>query len=85
MRDDGLPFDPWIRLHVRLGGRIVRSSPASMTLRAPLADWAEWTGLVFPESGHYLPTGAAAPVTADVEAGEAVYLDPNVWVVHRLD
>ena len=83
-RDDGLPFDPWIRLHVRLGGRIVRPSPASMTLRAPLADWAEWTGLVFPESGHYLPTGAAAPVTADVEAGEAVYLDPNVWVVHSL-
>ena len=55
-----------------------------MTLRAPLADWAEWTGLAFPESGEYLPTGAAAPVTADVEAGEAVYLDPNVWVVHRL-
>ena len=83
-RDDGLPFDPWIRVHVRAGGRIVRASPRSMTLRAPLADWAEWTGLSFPESGQYLPTGAAAPVNADVDAGEAVYLDPNVWVVHRV-
>ena len=83
-RDDGLPFDPWIRVHVRAGGRIVRASPASMTLRAPLADWAEWTGLSFPESGQYLPAGAAAPVTADVDAGEAVYLDPNVWVVHQV-
>ena len=27
-RDDGLPFDPWIRLHVRLGGRVVTPSPA---------------------------------------------------------
>ena len=25
-RDDGLPFDPWIRLHVRLGGRIARAA-----------------------------------------------------------
>ena len=83
-RDDGLPFDPWVRLHVRLGGRIVRPSPASMTLRAPIADWAAWTGLAFPESGQYLPAGAAGPVIADVEAGEAVYRDPNVWVVHSL-
>jgi GNAT superfamily N-acetyltransferase len=83
-REDGLPFDPWIRVHVRAGGRIVRPSPASMTLRAPIKDWAEWTGLSFPESGQYLPTGAAAPVTDDVEAGEGVYLDPNVWVVHQV-
>ncbi|HKF86440.1 MAG TPA: hypothetical protein VKB30_11700 [Candidatus Limnocylindrales bacterium] len=84
VRDDGLPFDPWIRVHVRAGGRIVRASPASMTLRATLADWAAWTGLSFPESGEYLPAGAAAPVAVDVEAGEGVYRDPNVWVVHAL-
>jgi GNAT superfamily N-acetyltransferase len=83
-RDDGLPFDPWIRVHVRAGGRIVRASPASMTVRAPLADWAAWTGLSFPESGDYLPAGAAAPVIADAATGEAVYRDPNVWVVHEL-
>jgi GNAT superfamily N-acetyltransferase len=83
-RDDGLPFDPWIRLHVRVGGRLVRPSPASMTLRASLAEWAEWTGLVFPDSGDYLPAGAAAPVRVDVEADEGVYHDPNVWVVHAL-
>ena len=34
-RPDGLPFDPWIRLHVRLGGRIVRAAPHSMRIRAP--------------------------------------------------
>ena len=83
-REDGLPFDPWIRLHVKLGARIVRPSPASMTLRAPLSDWAEWTGLEFRESGQYLPQGAAAPVVADVAAGVAIYRDPNVWVVHDL-
>ena len=31
-RADGLPLDPWIRLHARLGARIVRGVPRSMTI-----------------------------------------------------
>jgi GNAT superfamily N-acetyltransferase len=81
-REDGLPLDPWIRLHVRLGGRVVRGVPASMTIRGSVAEWSDWTGLAMPESGLYLPRGAAAPVQIDVAADEGVYLDPNVWVVH---
>ena len=83
-RADGLPEDPWIRLHVRLGGRIVRGSPASMRIEGTLDEWREWTGLPFDASGDVVPAGAAAPVTIDVEAGRAVYLDPNVWIVHDL-
>ena len=83
-RADGLPVDPWIRLHVRMGGRIVRAAPASMRVEGTIADWREWTGLVFPDSGAYLPAGAAAPVDVDVEADRGVYLDPNVWIVHEV-
>lgn len=83
-RDDGLPLDPWIRLHVRLGGRVVRGVPRSMTMRGTPAEWREWTGLAMPGSGDYLPAGAAAPVHLDVDADEGVYFDPNVWVVHDL-
>jgi GNAT superfamily N-acetyltransferase len=83
-RADGLPVDPWIRLHVRLGGRVVRGVPASMTMRGTVAEWREWTGLELPESGEYLPRGAAAPVRIDLDADEGVYHDPNAWVVHRL-
>ena len=81
---DGLPLDPWIRLHVRLGGRVVRPAPASMRIEGTVAEWRSWTGLAMPESGAYLPAGAAAPVTVDVEADRGVYLDPNVWAVHRI-
>ncbi len=28
-REDGLPFDPWIRIHVRLGGQLSRPEPES--------------------------------------------------------
>jgi hypothetical protein len=83
-RPDGLPFDPWIRLHVRLGGRVVRASPRSMVMRGSIADWETWTGLTFPDSGPYVVTGGTSPVDIDRERDEGVYFDQNVWVVHDL-
>lgn len=84
VREDGLPADPWIRLHVRLGGRIVRGAPESMRIEGAVDEWRAWTGLPFPVSGLYVPPGAAAPVDIDLEADSGVYLDPNVWVAHWL-
>jgi hypothetical protein len=84
VRDDGLPVDPWIRLHVRLGGRVVRGEPESMRMEGTIAEWRAWTGLPFPVSGLYTVPFAAAPVDIDLEADRGVYLDPNVWVVHWL-
>jgi hypothetical protein len=83
-RNDGLPFDPWIRLHARLGGRIVRASPESMTMRGTVADWERWTGLTLPESGSYVIPGGTGPLEVDRERDEGVYHDQNVWMVHDL-
>jgi hypothetical protein len=84
MRWDGLPFDAWLRVHVRLGGRIVRPSPASMTISGTLAEWHGWTGLAMPVSGRYVIEGATNPIDVDVVRDRAVYHDANVWVVHEL-
>lgn len=83
-RDDGLPFDPWIRLHERLGGRIVRAAPESMTMRGSVADWERWTGLALPETGPYVIAGATRPLHVDRERDEGVYHDENVWMVHSV-
>jgi hypothetical protein len=83
-RPDGLPFDPWIRLHVRLGGRIVRAAPHSMRISGSIADWEAWTGLSFPDSGRYVVPTATSPVALDRDADEGVYFDENVWIVHDL-
>jgi GNAT superfamily N-acetyltransferase len=84
LRPDGLPVDPWLRTHVRAGGEIAGLAPCSMTLTAPLAAWREWTGLPFAETGPVLVPEALVPVHCDVTQDHAVYVEPNVWVRHRL-
>jgi GNAT superfamily N-acetyltransferase len=81
---DGLPFDAWIRLHARLGGRVVRPAPESMTITGTVAEWERWTGLTFPTNGPYVVPFATNPVIVDREADLVVYHDANVWVVHDL-
>ncbi|SHE58076.1 N-acetyltransferase [Streptoalloteichus hindustanus] len=83
-RPDGLPEDPWLRVHVRLGAEVVRVCPASMSIAGSLAQWREWTGLPFDRSGEVEVPDALAPVHVSVEHDHAVYVEPNVWLRHRL-
>jgi GNAT superfamily N-acetyltransferase len=83
-RADGAPFDPWIRTHWRLGAVIVKPALRSMTIPGSVADWQAWTGLGFPESGSYWFAGGLAPLTVDLARDAAVYVEPNLWMRHRL-
>ena len=79
-RDDGLPFDPWLRVHERLGAELLEVCPGSMVIKGTAAEWEDWTGLVFPDDGDYLVPGGLVPVRfAD---GHGVYVEPNVWMRH---
>lgn len=82
--DDGLPFDSWIRVHARIGGRIVKVCHQSMTIRGTHKDWESWTGLKFFESAHYIIPGILNPIEMDLEKDEGCYFEPNVWIVHDL-
>jgi GNAT superfamily N-acetyltransferase len=79
-RADGLPFDPWMRVHARLGARTLRPEPRSMRIAAPVEDWQSWTGMEFPEDGQYVFPHGLAPL--DVSEGEGDYWEPNVWMAH---
>ncbi|WP_353648677.1 N-acetyltransferase [Nakamurella sp. A5-74] len=83
VRDDGLPYDAWLRTHVRAGGRIVKVCPLSMTISGTLAQWREWTALPFDTDGPVLVAGALSPVQVSLAHDVAVYVEPNVWVEHR--
>lgn len=83
-RDDGLLFDPWLRTHERAGATVVRVAPTSMRIAGTVENWESWTGLRFPDSGPYVVAGALVPVEIDVDRDEGVYIEPNVWMLHRL-
>ena len=82
-RPDGALLDPWLRTHERLGAEIAKIAPESSRVPGTVAQWEEWTGLAFPESGSYVVPGALVPVEIDCERDEGLYVEPNVWMVHR--
>ena len=84
VREDGLPSDPWLRVHVRAGGEIVKIAPCSMVISGSLASWQRWTGLTFERSGIYTVPYALAPVHVSIEQNHVVYVEPNVWMRHAL-
>jgi len=79
---DGLPFDPWLRVHARLGAKIIKVAPRSMRISGSVADWEGWTKMRFPSSGKYIVPGALNPVNMDVPSDIGVYIEPNVWMDH---
>ena len=81
-RPDGLPFDPWIRLHERIGGEILGVASDSLVVTGSVAEWEEWVGMAFPETGDYVVPGALVPVHIDREVDEGRYAEPNLWMRH---
>ena len=81
---EGLPFDAWLRVHARLGARIIKPCHEAMTICGSRAEWEEWTGMKFPQSGQYVIPGALNPMQMNLEQDEGIYVEPNVWMVHAL-
>ena len=81
-RPDGTHLDPWLRTHERAGAPIVKVAKESMRVPGTVAEWEEWAGMAFPESGSYVVPGALVPVEVDRERDEGLYVEPNVWMVH---
>ncbi len=85
-REDGQLLDPWMRVHERLGARTATPLPRSMRITGTVAEWEDWTDMVFPETDDYVFPEGLATVRIDRERDLGSYWEPNVWMVHpRLD
>jgi hypothetical protein len=84
-RPDGLLFDPWMRVHERLGAVVLKPEPHSLRITGTVAEWESWTGLTLPESGRYVFSQGLAPLEVDREADVGRYWEPNVWMRHERD
>jgi hypothetical protein len=81
-RDDGLLFDPWMRVHERLGASVLKPEPHSLRITATVGEWEERVGMAFPETGEYVFPGGLATLAVDRERDVARYWEPNVWMLH---
>lgn len=79
----GDPYDPWIRVHLNAGGKIISVCHESMSIRGEISEWEEWTGLSFQTSGLYTIDKALVPVQIDLENNTGKYVEPNLWIIHN--
>jgi GNAT superfamily N-acetyltransferase len=80
-RPDGSHFDPWVRVHERVGGRIIAGAPESMRMEAPREDWETWLDFQLPDDGVYVVAGMLAPL--EIRDGVGLHLEPNIWIRHE--
>jgi len=83
-RSDGLLFDPWMRVHERVGATVLKPEPRSLRITGSVAEWELWTQMAFPESGDYWFPGGLACLTIDRDADTGRYWEPNVWMRHAV-
>ena len=81
---EDLPFDAWLRAHMRSGAKLVKVCSRSMTVSGTVSDWERWTGMHYPESGLYTIAGALLPLKIVSDKNKGIYVEPNVWVVYDL-
>jgi GNAT superfamily N-acetyltransferase len=77
---NGESFDPWLRIHQRLGAQVLSIAPRSMVIPGTVAEWEAWAHQSFPASGRYPVAGALDLVEIDRERDQGLYEEPNVWV-----
>ena len=79
-----MPFDPWLRVHTKCGGKIIKTCHRAMYIPGTIKAWETWTDLSFLQSGNYVVNGALCPVIIDLDKDRGEYIEPNVWVVHEV-
>jgi len=82
-REDGLAYDPWIRVHLRFGGEIIKVCHKAMKIEGTIKEWEKWTNLKFFENGSYVIKGALNPIKINTDNNVGEYIEPNVWILHK--
>ena len=83
-REDGTHFDPWLRVHLGIGGEIKKVSKSAMIITRNVSEWKKIMNKDIQSSGKYLMNGAHCPIEIDLNEDVGVYNEDGVWVLHRL-
>ena len=65
-REDGTHFDPWLRVHLGIGGEIKKVSKSAMIITRNVSEWKKIMNKDIQSSGKYLMNGAHCPIEIDL-------------------
>ena len=82
--EKGEIFDPWLRAHLRLGGIQLHTCNESMLIIGTFKEWELWSKQKLKAGSEIIVPGGLVPVTFDKHSDTGTYLEPNVWVTHKL-
>ncbi|RLA62539.1 MAG: hypothetical protein DRQ88_13405 [Epsilonproteobacteria bacterium] len=80
--DDGRLFDPWLRIHMDIGGELLGIAHKSMVATRPISTWEELFKMPIKSSGDYILPGGLTPSKVNLKKNVGVYEEPNIWFVH---
>jgi hypothetical protein len=83
-RSDGSYFDPVLRSHSDWGGSPVGIMSRALVVEGDVAEWEQWSGMHFAQSGEYVVDDALRPVIIDCENNRGYYEEANLWMLHRI-
>lgn len=77
---NGEHFDPWLRVHERIGGEIIGTCPGSAIFTAPVSDWQDWSKMKLPNRGRVLVPNAINYL--EIQNGIGTLKEDSIWVTH---
>jgi GNAT superfamily N-acetyltransferase len=80
----GLPFDPWLRTHIKEGAKIIGICAKAFTIIDTITRWESRADMRFPETGDYIVPQALVPIKIDHARDRGTYIEPNVWLYYDL-
>ncbi len=82
--EDGRVYDPWLRLHLKLGAKIIKICHRAMTITLSLEEWFKYGAVPHKDDPQELivPDGLV-PVRIISGKNIGIYEEPNVWLVHN--
>ncbi|AGB80667.1 amino acid adenylation enzyme/thioester reductase family protein [Serratia sp. FGI94] len=80
---DGRPLDPWLRVHLAAGARLLGIADRSQRVAADSKRWSQWLAQDVTAPGLHHHPSLFTPLSVD-EQGQGIYDEPCVWVEHPL-
>lgn len=79
--EDGRHFDPWVRIHEAIGGKIIGSTEESVVFEADRKVWEACAEMKLPDNGAILIDRASRELVLTDGVGKLV--EGSLWLLHN--